>query len=93
MELCQADAGRTYSREKCNRNSLGRRATARSDDQRGGQRKEEIDYAPGSLPCTEKMQKSAGERRVGCNGQDEVGGGGGALGQSRFSSGFSQPSK
>lgn len=34
MELCQTDAGRTYSREKCNRNGLGRRATVRSDDQK-----------------------------------------------------------
>lgn len=41
----------------------------------------------------ERCRKALGERRAGCNGQDEVGGGGGALGQSRFSFGFSQPSQ
>lgn len=41
----------------------------------------------------ERCRKALGERRAGCNGQDEVGGGGGALGQSRFSFASSQPSK
>lgn len=93
MELWGTGAGRTYSREKSNRNSLGRRATV-GRPEGGGQREGEIDYAPGRLPCAEKMLKGAGgEREAGCNGRDEVGGGGGASGQSRFSFGFSQPSK
>lgn len=60
MELCQTGAGRTYSREKCNRNSLGRRATV-GRPERGGQREREIDYAPRKIT----VRREDGEERWG----------------------------
>jgi hypothetical protein len=92
------DAGRTYSREKSATETVSgdvRRATVgRPERDGGGQKEGEIDYAPRENYRTLRgCWRSAGERKAGCNGQGEVGGGGGALGQSRFSFGFSQPSQ
>lgn len=93
MELWGTGAGRTYSREKSNRNSLGRRATV-GRPEGGGQREGEIDYAPGRFPCAEKMLKGAGgrEKQVAMVETKLV-----AVEEPRasprFSFGFSQPSK
>lgn len=80
--------------KKCNRNSLGRRATVgRPEGWRWAEERRDS-LCPRKITVhREDAEKALGERTAGCNGQDEVGGGGGALGQSGFSSGFSQPSK